>query len=125
MQASLFKDEQILDPLEAELRRQVEEHKYFINQSLPHEITMEEAFESWGSLVYGPLSSAIDEEGLDKEFSDVSEDELFLKISRHWHYMKNGGTINVSPREAVLDYGSLFAKREDSRFDYQLKKLFL
>ena len=122
---ALFNPIETADPMEVELRHQVEEHKYFINQLVPHEISMEEAFTSWSVTVHGPLSSAIDEEGLDREFPEVSEDELFLRVSRHWHNMKKNGTVAVSPREAVLDYGSQFAKTDETKTDYLLKKQFV
>ncbi len=112
-------------PMEDELFRQVQEHKYYINQLISNEISWEEAFESWSRVVYGPLSSAIEEEGLDREFPDVSEDELFVNVSRHWHDLKENGTVVVSPREAVLDYGANFAKTDDSKTNFLLKKQFL
>ena len=125
MLSTFLKAVQDRSPMEAELFRQVQEHKYYINQLVSNEISWEEAFDSWSSVVYGPLSSAIEEEGLDTEFRDVNEDELFVNVSRHWHHMKGNGTVVVSPREAVLDYGAIFAKNDDSKTNFLLKKQFL
>lgn len=124
MQAMLFKTEQALDPFEAELKRQVEEHKYYINRYFPYELTLEEAFESWCRVVYGPVASAIDEEALSLEFPDISEDELFFRVSKHWHAMKKGGTVSLTAKEAVLDYGSLYADTQSGRSRFQLAKGF-
>lgn len=125
MQTALFNDVEHLEPREAELFQQLQVHKYFLNKDIPEELTIEEAFDSWSKLVYGPISSAIFEEALDLEFPDEAEDDLFFKVTRHWHFMKDGGRIEVTPQEAALDYGARFASNEESRISYGLKKHFL
>ena len=106
-----------------ELLRHVEEHKYLANQTLPYEISMEEAYDSWNLLVHGPLSSAIEDADLDRAFPETGRGELFLWVSSHWHHMKKGGTTEVSAREAVLDFGTRFASDAVTRFGFFLKKL--
>jgi hypothetical protein len=106
-----------------ELLHHVNEHKYLANQTIPYEITMEEAFNSWNLLVHAPLSAAIAAEGLDKAFPHTGKGELFLWVSRHWHYMKKNGTVDVTAREAVLDYGTRFAADAVTRFAFFLKKV--
>jgi len=123
--ATLFPTEHALNSLEAELLHQVEERQSSLTQKLSRGISIEEAFESWSTQVFGPLSSAIEEEGLDREFPLVGEDELFLLVNRHWQFLKKNGHASASPREAVFDYGARYAPGEDSRTDYRLKKLFL
>lgn len=108
---------------EEELLRHVEEHKYLANQSIPYEITLEEAYDSWLQLVHAPLAIAIESSGLDRAFSEVPKGELFLWVSRHWHYMKKGGTVDVSAQEAVLDFGTRFASDAITRFSFFLKKV--
>jgi len=106
-----------------ELLHQIEEHKYLTNQNIPFEISMEDAYESWNMLVYSPLSSAIEEEGLGHAFPETAKGELFLWVSRHWYFMKKGGTVEVSAREAVLDYGTRFAHGALTRFGFFMKRL--
>src|SRR6185369_6828172 len=89
-----------------ELLQHIEEHKYLANQTIPYEISLEEAFESWSLLVHAPLSEAIADSGLELAFPEAGKGELFLWVSRHWHYMKKGGTTDVSVTEAVLDFGT-------------------
>lgn len=124
MESHLFNPVESQEPIERELFRHVNEHKYFVNQSLSRELTMEEAFESWSTNVYGPLSLSMDEEGLYAEFPDMNEDELFFKVNEHWHQMKDGGKIEVAPQQAVLDYGARFAPSPASRESFQLKLSF-
>ena len=106
-----------------ELLRHVEEHKYLANQSIPYEISLEEAFESWSLLVHAPLSEAIEAEGLDRAFPEAGKGELFLWVSRHWHFMKKAGTVEVTAQEAVLDFGTRFAHDAITRFGFFLKKV--
>ncbi len=107
---------------EEELLHHIEEHKYLANQTIPYEISLEEAFDSWSLLVHAPLSEAIEDEGLNRAFPETGKGELFLWVSRHWHYMKNGRT-EVSVNEAVLDFGSRFAHDAITRFAFFLKKV--
>jgi len=108
---------------EEELLHQIEEHKYLANQNIPYEISLEEAFESWNMLVFGPLSDAIEAEGLDRAFPEVGKGELFLWVSRHWHYMKQNLGDDVTVRQAVLDFGTRFAPDAISRFGFFLKRV--
>jgi len=110
---------------ESEIDHQVEEHKYFLNLSIPYEITMEEAFHSWSQNVFSPLMTAIEEQGLEIEFSDLGKDELFVKVSAHWYFLKKQEDINISAKKAVLSFGSLFAANEMTRLDFYTRKLHL
>ena len=106
-----------------ELLRHIEEHKYLANQTIPYEISLEEAFESWNLLVYGPLAEAIDAAGLAHAFPEAGKGELFLWVSHHWHFMKKGGTVEVAAQEAVLDFGVRFAHDAVTRFGFFLKQV--
>jgi len=105
-----------------ELLQHVEEHKYLANQTIPYEISLQEAYDSWMLLVHGPLSEAIEKEGLDKAFPAVGKGELFLWVSRHWHHMKQRNP-EVSVREAVLDFGTRFSADAVTRFGFFLKRI--
>lgn len=118
-----FTSAQFAGAREDELLHQVEEHKYLANQTIPYEITMGEAFDSWSLLVYTPTLEAIEAAGLDRAFPEVAKGELTLWVINHWHFMKKGGTIEVTAEEAVLDYGARFAHTAVSRFGFFLRKL--
>jgi hypothetical protein len=118
-----FTSAQFSGASEDELLHQVEEHKYLANQTIPYEITMDEAFDSWSLLVYTPTLEAIEAAGLDDAFPGVPKGELTLWVINHWHFMKKGDTVNVSVEEAVLDYGARFAHAAVTRFGFFLKKL--
>ena len=105
-----------------DLLHHVEEHKYLANQTIPYEISLQEAYDSWMLLVHGPASEAIEKEGLDKAFPAVGKGELFLWVSRHWHHMKQRNP-EVSVREAVLDFGTRFSADAVTRFGFFLKRI--
>ena len=62
-------------------------------------------------------------EGLNRAFPNVGKGELFLWVSRHWHYMKKGGTVEVPVQDAVLDFGVRFAHDAITRFGFFLKRV--
>jgi len=118
-----FSAAQFAGAREDELLHQVEEHKYLANETIPYEISLEEAFDSWNMLVYSPLSEAIQATGLDRSFPAVGKGELTLWVGHHWHFMKKGGTVEVTAQEAVLDFGARYAHNTMTRFGFLLKKL--
>jgi hypothetical protein len=123
LNTTVFDSAQFAGARTEDLLHHIEEHKYLANQTIPREITFEEALDSWHQLVYSPLSTAIVEFQLDKAFAEVGRGELFLWVSRHWHHMKRGGKVEVTPQDAVLDFGTRFGKDALSRFGFFLKKL--
>ena len=118
-----FSAAQFAGAREEELLHHVEEHKYLANQTIPYEISMEEAFDSWNMLVAAPLSESIENEGLNRAFADTGKGELFLWVSRHWHYMKQNSDFDVTAREAVLDFGTRFSHDAITRFAFFLKRV--
>ncbi len=118
-----FSPAQFAGAREEELLHHIEEHKYLANQTIPYEISMEDAFDSWTMLVHAPLSAAIEDEGLGRAFSDTGKGELFLWVSRHWHYMKQNTNADTTAREAVLDFGTRFAPDAITRFGFFLRRV--
>lgn len=121
MDTLIFNPAQFAGARHEELLQHIEEHKYLANQAIPYEISLQDAYESWLMLVHGPLSEAIEADGLTKAFPAVGKGELFLWVSRHWHHMKQRNP-DVSIREAVLDFGTRFAADAVTRFGFFLKR---
>jgi len=91
---------------EAEIDHQIEVHKYFLNFSVTYELTKEEAFESWSRNIFSPVISAIEENELEIEFPSLGKDELFLRISDHWYFLKKEEDPNTSATKAAWKSGS-------------------
>ena len=122
MNALHFSSVEIAGVRDEDLLHNIEEHKFFINQTIPFEVSMEEAFKSWSLLVQTPLTDAITESGLNRAFPELSKGELFLQVSNHWYYLKEKDA-NVSAKEAVLSFGTKFGPDALTRFGYFLKNV--
>lgn len=92
----------------AEVLQHIEDHKYLTNEGIPFEISMDQALFSWYENVYHPMTRAIDEAGLVYAFPDATRAELFLWVTRHWHFLKQENGPNVSAEAAAFSYGSKF-----------------
>jgi len=115
---SLLKIEQFFGLSEAVIDHQIEEHKYFLNLSIPYEIPRQEAFESWSQNVFSPLITAIEGQGLEKDFPSLGVDELFIKVSDHWYHLKKEDDPQTSAERAVLSFGALYCEDALSRVEY-------
>jgi hypothetical protein len=92
----------------AEVLQSILDHKYLTNEHIPFEIRMDQALFSWYENLYHPLMRAIDETGLQLAFPDATRGQLFLWVSRHWHFLKLERGREVSFEQAALSYGARF-----------------
>ena len=76
-------------------------HKYYINQTVDHEIPFEEAARSWYDNVYSPIVSEIRKEHLLSAFPGQSEGDMYMWIVRRWDEMKRSEGQGLSAAEAV------------------------
>jgi hypothetical protein len=107
----------------AEVLQNIQDHKYLTNEGIPFEITMEQALFSWYENVYHPVAMVIEEEGLIWFFPEATRGELFLWVTRHWHFLKQDKGRDISVEEAVHSFGQTFGKGAFNRFLYRLKRL--
>ena len=91
-----------------ETLQSIQDHKYLVNERIPYEITLEEALFSWYENVYHPVSQAIEDEGLEACFPGATRGELFLWVSRHWHFLERESGHAVSAWEAARSYAQRF-----------------
>jgi hypothetical protein len=99
------------------------DHKYLTNEIIPFEISMGQAIFSWYENVFMPIMRVIDEDNLLLSFPGATRAELFLWVTRHWHFLKKEAKRDVSPDEAVYSYGAKFGIGGFNRFLYKLKML--
>jgi hypothetical protein len=92
----------------AEVLQSIVDHKYLTNETIPFEIRMDQALFCWYENLYHPMMRAIDETGLAFAFPDATRGQLFLWVSRHWHFLKQDRGREVGFQEAVLSYGARF-----------------
>ena len=85
-------------------------HKYYINQSIDHEITFEDAAKSWYANVYSPIVQEIRKEHLLSAFPGQSEGDMYMWLVRKWDEMKKKEGQDLSAAEAVKRASSAAGK---------------
>ncbi len=95
----------------ARLIEHIAVHRYFMGLEQKRDIAEDEAVTDWYDTVYLPVVRAIREQDILKHFPGRTEADLYLWVSDHYHYLKETCEHNVSPEEAVADYGELFRAR--------------
>ncbi len=102
----------------------IEVHKYYINQSFNHEISLEEAAKSWKENVFNPIVNIINEEKILSRFPGRTSADLYLWIVFHWDELKKkygeDYPINIAARDYTLRYG----KNYFQQFIDFLKKIY-
>jgi len=76
-----------------EMVNHINVHKYYINQTIPEELSFEEGAKSWFKNVYLPIADAIGHEHLLSEFPGQTEADLYMWLVRRWDEMKRINTL--------------------------------
>lgn len=85
----------------AELINHILVHKYYINQNMEEEISMEKAAKSWYDNVYSPIVKAIREDHLLADYPGSTEGDMYMWIVKRWDEFKHKGDENMSIKDAV------------------------
>lgn len=91
-----------------EVLQSIVDHKYLVNENFPFELSMDQALFSWYENVYRPMAQAIDNTGLTLAFPEATAAQLFLWVSRHYHFLKQDKGQNITETEAAVSYGNQF-----------------
>jgi hypothetical protein len=84
-----------------EIMRHIHGHKYYINQSLPKEISFEEAMLSWYRKVYLPIVRLIKGERILSHFPGRTEADLYIWIVGHWDATPCSRRSGISARASA------------------------
>ena len=111
----------------AEMVNHILVHKYYINQTINHEISFEEAAKSWYANVYSPIVNEIRKEHLLSAFPGQSEGDMYMWLVRKWDEMKKKEGQDLSAAEAVKRASSAAGKNWSARLKryigYYLSKI--
>ena len=99
----------------AEMVNHILVHKYYINQTIDHEISFEEAAKSWYANVYSPIVNEIRKEHLLSAFPGQSEGDMYMWLVRKWDEMKKKEGQDLSAAEAVKRASSAAGKNWSAR----------
>jgi hypothetical protein len=104
--------------------RHILDHKYFLNETLNHELPFDQALRSWYEAIYQPIVKIIREEQICARFSGRTESDLYVWIVTHWDFLKKKyGEYGIS--DAARDFSDRYGRREPgARASSFLKKLF-
>lgn len=82
-------------------------HKYFLGESIPGEVSWNDAVFSWYENVFSPIRNEVDSWEISTAFPGMSRAQLIFAISSHWYYMKERDQ-NYGPKDAALHYAAEF-----------------
>jgi len=107
----------------AEVLQNIEDHKYLTNEKIPFEISMDQALFSWYENVYHPVMQAIDQAGLRYAFPEATRGELFMWVTRHWHFLKMERGADLGVLEAAYSFGDQYGSGLLARLVNRVKAL--
>ncbi|MBI9103078.1 MAG: transcriptional regulator [Spirochaetales bacterium] len=93
-----------------ELLRHILGHKYFINQGLDEEISMQEAAISWFVKVYSPIVEIIRNENMLSRFPGRTEADIYIWTIKHWDGLKWKYGQDYPLDEAVKEYNQMYGR---------------
>ncbi len=80
-------------------------HKYFINQNLDKEISIEEAVLSWFKTVYLPIIFSINKNHINRKFPKQTSSDLYVWIVKYWDDLKvKFFDEEITIEKAVMDF---------------------
>ncbi|MCR4579930.1 MAG: transcriptional regulator [Treponema sp.] len=79
-------------------------HKYYMNQKLEEEVSLEDAILSWFNKVYMPLAYSITKKHMLNSFPHRTIGDLYVWIVRYWDDLKHKFGNEVSIDTAVVDF---------------------
>ena len=98
-------------------------HKYYINQTIDHEISFQEGTESWYRNVFQPQVEAIDKENLRSHHPGCSDGDIYMWLVRHWDEMKRVDALSTE-EDAAKDLAAQDKKSTIGHWiDYIKEKL--
>lgn len=83
--------------------KHIEEHKYYVNELFPWEITWEQAVFSWYENIFIDVKRILSSKVAKFVVGEDSNVEFYFKTMDHWHFMKKEGK-DITYDEAAHDY---------------------
>lgn len=100
-------------------------HKYYLNQKVENEISMEEAVESWFKRVYLPIVTIIRDKHILHNFPKRTLGDMYVWIVRYWDDLKHKFGNDIPLEEAVVDFNRNYKLPFKKRILNQFKRIFL
>lgn len=94
------------------LLKQIEEHKWYMNEQIENEITLAEAAEDWIEKIYNPIIDEFNSSKIFEYFPDTNSVKLYTDIMAHKYYLSLEEDKDVGIVEAIRSYGKKYSNRE-------------
>lgn len=98
-------------------------HKYYINQGIEEEITLEEATKSWYEKLYYPVIQTVREDGLVARFNNRTEADLYIWIVKHWDDLKSKYGQDFPLDQATKEYSEIYGRNIFQTFFAYIKTI--
>ncbi|NUN08780.1 MAG: DUF4032 domain-containing protein [Ignavibacteriaceae bacterium] len=89
-----------------EIRKQIEEHKWYLSEKANNEINIIDAAIHWYESIYLPTLGEFEKIGIYKYFPFRTPAMLYLEIMTHKYYMSEKAGYDTGIKEAVYSYAS-------------------
>ncbi|MFW6247316.1 MAG: hypothetical protein ACOC22_04060 [bacterium] len=112
----VFINHAVTDKEQEKLMKHIEEHKFFLNQDIPFEVTWDQAVFSWYDNIFRHVRNYYTHWATRFLFPGISVSEFYFQVMDHWHYMKKNdfrdelGEYYIE--EAVIDYAKRYSKKK-------------
>ncbi|MCF8412854.1 MAG: DUF4032 domain-containing protein [Melioribacteraceae bacterium] len=105
-----IKDKNTID----DILKQIEEHKWYLNENQVKEITIQEASIDWLRNIYAPIIKEFEALKIADNFPNTNSASLYAQIMAHKYYMSLEVKKDVGVKNAILDYAENFATSDKS-----------
>jgi hypothetical protein len=106
----------------ASIRKQIDEHKWYLSEKDGKEIRLKEAAASWLENVYKPIIDIFDRLSIFEYFPFKTSSELFVDIMTHKYYLSQAAGIDVGIETAIRDFSAKYAA--DTSFLKKIEKTY-
>ncbi len=105
------------------LERQIEAHRYHMQQTQQRDIPLPEAAADWFDRSYGPIVEVIRARGMLRDFPNRTEADLYVWIAKHMEELKERWGWRVEPETAISDLVEDYSKKPGYRLARMGEKL--
>ncbi|HEY7160070.1 MAG TPA: hypothetical protein VH815_02375 [Acidobacteriota bacterium] len=90
-------------------------HRYYRGIETKHDISWQDALNSWRDTVYHPMVKAIRKSGILEQFPDKTETDLYLFVMDHLHNLRQRYGKASDQRDRLLKHFALSEQNKKSR----------
>lgn len=106
----------------AAIRKQIDEHKWYLSERNGKEISVKKAAENWLKEIYMPILNEFEKLNIFEYFPFKTTNELYVDIMTHKYYMSQLAGKDVGIEKAITDYSKRYS--EGKNFTEIIKKTY-